>query len=73
MKAKSMLKVKVLIAKHFTDDETIILASIDTSYSISDIDGGKFKSKKLQSDTSIAEQVSIEDMHNPDADARIIA
>jgi hypothetical protein len=30
MKDKSMLKVKVLMAKQFTDDEKIILAGIDT-------------------------------------------
>ena len=48
-KDKSMLKVKVLMAKQFTDDEKIILAGIDTGYSISDTDNGKFKLKKLQS------------------------
>jgi hypothetical protein len=70
MKDKSMLKVKVLMAKQFTDDEKIILAGIDTGYSISDIDNGKFKLKKLQSD--LAEHVSrFTRRYNPDA--RIIA
>ena len=70
MKAKSMLKVKVLMAKQFTDDEKIILAGIDTGYSISDIDGGRFKLKQLQSD--LAEHVSrFTKRYNPDM--RIIA
>ncbi len=70
MKDKSMLKVKVLMAKQFTDDEKIILAGIDTGYSISDIDNDKFKLKKLQSD--LAEHVSrFTRRYNPDA--RIIA
>ncbi len=70
MKSKSMLKVKVLMAKQFTDDEKIILAGIDTGYSISDIDGGKFKLKQLQSD--LAEHVSrFTKRYNPDV--RIIA
>ncbi len=70
MKDKSMPKVKVLMAKQFTDDEKIILAGIDTGYSISDIDNGKFKLKKLQSD--LAEHVSrFTRRYNPDA--RIIA
>jgi hypothetical protein len=58
------------MAKQFTDDEKIILAGIDTGYSISDIDNGKFKLKKLQSD--LAEHVSrFTRRYNPDA--RIIA
>jgi hypothetical protein len=70
MKNKSMLKVKVLMAKQFTDDEKIILAGIDTGYSISDIDNGKFNLQKLQSD--LAEHVSrFTRRYNPDA--RIIA
>ena len=60
-----MLKVKVLMAKQFTDDEKIILAGIDTGYSISGIDGGKFKLKRLQSD--LAEHVSrFTKRYNPD-------
>ena len=70
MKNKSMLKVKVLMAKQFTDDEKIILAGIDTGYSVSDIDNGKFNLQKLQSD--LAEHVSrFIRRYNPDA--RIIA
>ena len=70
MKNKSMLKVKVLMAKQFTDDEKIILAGIDTGYSISDVDNGRFNLKKLQSD--LAEHVSrFIRRYNPDA--RIIA
>ena len=70
MKNKSMLKVKVLMAKQFTDDEKIILAGIDTGYSISDVDNGKFNLKKLQSD--LAEHISrFIRRYNPDA--RIIA
>ena len=62
--------MKVLMAKQFTDDEKIILAGIDTGYSISDIDGGKFKLKQLQSD--LAEHVSrFTKRYNPDM--RIIA
>jgi hypothetical protein len=65
MKSKIMLKVKVLMAKQFTDDEKIILAGIDTGYSISDIDGGKFKLKQSQSD--LAEHVSrFTKRNNPD-------
>ncbi len=56
MKAKSMLKVKILMAKQFTDEEKIILAGIDTKYSVSDIDNGRFGLKKLQSD--LAKHVS---------------
>ncbi len=60
MKSKSMLKVKVLMAKQFTDDEKIILAGIDTGYSISDcysfafvltpcpVEGDSFESFKSQ-------------------------
>jgi hypothetical protein len=70
MKAKSMLKVKILMAKQFTDEEKIILAGIDTTYSISDIDNGRFRLKKLQSD--LAEHVSrFTKRYNPDT--RIIA
>ena len=70
MSGKRMLKVKILMAKQFTDDEKIILAGIDTGYSISDIDNGKFNLKKLQSD--LAEHVSrFTRRYNPDA--RIIA
>ncbi len=66
-KAKSMLKVKILMAKQF---EKIILAGIDTKYSISDIDNGRFQLKKLQSD--LAEHVSrFTKRYNPDS--RIIA
>jgi hypothetical protein len=69
-KAKSMLKVKILMAKQFTDEEKIILAGIDTKYSISDIDNGRFTLKKLQSD--LAEHVSrFTKRYNPDS--RIIA
>jgi hypothetical protein len=66
-----MLKVKVLMAtKQFTDDEEIILAGIDTGYSISDIGNEKFRLKKLQSD--LTEHVSrFTRRYNPDA--RIIA
>jgi hypothetical protein len=65
-----MLKVKILMAKQFTDDEKIILAGIDTKYSISDIDNGRFQLKKLQSD--LAEHVSrFAKRYNPDS--RIIA
>jgi hypothetical protein len=70
MKTNSMLKVKILMAKQFTDDEKIILAGIDTKYSISDIDNGRFQLKKLQSD--LAEHVSrFAKRYNPDS--RIIA
>jgi hypothetical protein len=70
MKAKSMLKVKILMVKQFTDEEKIILAGIDTKYSISDIDNGRFHLKKLQSD--LAEHVSrFAKRYNPDS--RIIA
>jgi hypothetical protein len=48
----------------------IILAGIDTKYSISDIDNGRFKLKKLQSD--LAEHVSrFTKRYNPDS--RIIS
>ncbi len=45
------------MTKQFTDDKKIILTGIDTGYSISDIDYGKFNSKKMQS-SDLAEHVS---------------